>query len=669
MSIAALPHTSAESEFVARGRAVLLTRLPGVDFDRPSWPTHSLRAKAGQKTQTLYFTLRGSVTEALPARYGNVVKAWVAIQHETPSRMLQRVTAARWLWSAIAERLGDGAPDAFQWPDLQLADLQRAEQLMIDAGGSQSSVNKTAGTMGDLARDLAGLGVAPPLVFRPATKRYRDSNNHRVHDVTTRDDGILTPAALRAVADIFAHATALADQVYSALLALLIASGLRWNEVLCIPVDALETEEYDSRDITGRLVRRNRTWLRFYKSKSRHEGGAGVPSFERRPLTTAQGALARLAVERLAACCADARAVAAALERMEGQWRWPGIRRPRYLAAADLIAHLDCSVNHANRILREHGEPDPDSRSQASPSRRISTHAFEHYMTDRVDWARLWTVKPHAARRGLRASETLVCIRLNELHASRVTLPLIDEVSITGLAKWLDGDPEEGRLSVFERHEAERGVRYIEADGNRVSITSHMCRRLFVTNAYTAGATTLDIMRWQGREHAGDLATYDRRSPLERATSIKADIRSGRLRGQVAQAYVQIAEGERDEWLEDHVSAMHVTSLGYCVHDFSVTPCPCALNCLKECPDYLHDPNDAGQRQQLVQLQRRTATILKQLAPEVEAGRIAPSWLDEHERTLRNVEHILAVSVPPDGAYVRPFADAPDRFQPLTPER
>ena len=408
MTIAVLPLTDAEASHVVRGRAALLTRLPSAKFDDVVWETEDLRTKAGMKTPRLYFTVNRSVTEAMPPRYGNVVKAWVSQQSGTPSRMKQRVDAARWVWRAVAERLGAAAADAFQWSDFQLADLQRAEQLMIDAGGAQSSVNKTAGTMGDMARDLAKVGIAPPLVFRPATKRSGDSNNHRVDDPQARATGVLTPAALHAIADIFAHAVTPADQVYSALLTLLIAAGIRWNEVLCIPLHALEDEQYDSRDVAGRLVRRDRTYLRYYKSKSQREGGDGVPSFERVPLTSSQAALARLAVDRMVACCADARAVASELRRMGGQWRWTGPVRPQFLNRDSIAEALGCGPHSADQILRDHGEEDPASRARRAPTRRIALDVFEDYMTKRIVWRRLWTVEPRGVNKGLHAADALV---------------------------------------------------------------------------------------------------------------------------------------------------------------------------------------------------------------------------------------------------------------------
>jgi hypothetical protein len=175
-----------------------------------------------------------------------------------------------------------------------------------------------------------------------------------------------------------------------------------------------------------------------------------------------------------------------------------------------------------------------------------------------------------------------------------------------------------------------------------------------VTTGLAAGATTVDITRWQGREHIGDLAAYDRRSMAEKVAGVKDAIKHGRLRGQVAQAYVQIADDIRDIWLEGQVQAMHVTPYGLCVHDFSATPCPLALNCVKGCKDYLHDPTNPTERQGLVQLRRRTKEVLD--AMEGADTTVASAWLHEHRATLNGLERILATQVSPSGGYVAPFA-------------
>lgn len=287
-------------------------------------------------------------------------------------------------------------------------------------------------------------------------------------------------------------------------------------------------------------------------------------------------------------------------------------------------------------------------------------------MTERQEWDALDVVKPAGANAGQKASESLLCVRVNELRLGKATLPLIATVSAAGLETWLEG--KDNVPSVFARFEEEHGVRYREPDGALVKIDSHMCRRLFVTIGLTGGATHLDIARWQGREHFGDIASYDKRSMAERVEAVKDLVMTGRLKGQVAQAYFRLAEDVRDEWLADQVQAMHVTPLGLCVHDFSATPCPKALNCVNDCEHYLFDPKDDGQRTQLVQLQRRTKDVLDRTRPLVEAGQVAPSWVEYHERTLTNVNHILDTADRAPEGMLRPFPNGTNRFAPLLPE-
>lgn len=665
MTVLNLPtQRASEAEYIAQGRAKLGAVLATESFGAITWDPKALVKTTAARAQRIYFTEHGSKTAPLPACYADVVKAWVVLGGGTPSRMNGRVFAARWLWRGICQRLGP-ATTTFAWTDLRPMDLQAAEQLMLTERMSPRVVNKTAVTMADLARELGRRGIASPIAFTPATKRMGDSNNHRVEDPEARGANVLSSGALHALADIFHRAEDRIDKFYSAVLALLIATGIRWNEGVTLPDDPLVEETFETRDVTGAFVRQPITYLRRHKAKSARGGGDGMPSFERIPLTDQQAALARLAVQRLQGLCTDARSVAALLEKSAPHWVWPTTTKPAWIRQADIVALLGCTTDNANRVLVEIGELDPESRSPL-PSRRATVFAFEQYMTERQEWAALWVVKPNGAHDGQRASASLMCVRVNELHPGKATMPLIDVPSHSGMEAWLEG--RSGSPSVFRRFESKYGVEYREADGSPVMVNSHMCRRLFVTTGLTAGATMLDMMRWQGREHVGDLASYDQRSMVEKTSMVRGAIKSGRLKGQVAQAYKQMATDVRDAWLEGQVQAMHVTPLGLCVHDFAATPCPRSLNCLKDCPDYLHDANDAGQRQQLVQLKRRSQEVMAALQPELEAGRIAPSWVDEHQTTVANIDRILAMPAEDDGAYLRPFADGATRFQPLLPE-
>jgi hypothetical protein len=90
---------------------------------------------------------------------------------------------------------------------------------------------------------------------------------------------------------------------------------------------------------------------------------------------------------------------------------------------------------------------------------------------------------------------------------------------------------------------------------------------------------------------------------------MKAALKHGRIKRQVADMYFNLKEDVRDIFLEGQLQADHVTPLGLCVHDFKVTPCPKFLNCVKDCEDYVLDAANKGHINNLVQLQPRTELI------------------------------------------------------------
>jgi hypothetical protein len=653
--------------YVMRGRAVFAALFPDGKFDASTWQMQSLAATTAAKTQTIYFTRHGSTIDELPTLFSEPVKSWIVTSGGTAGRMHARAYAARWLWRGVEQRLGTDAASTFAWSDLRHADLLATEQLMIDTGLGARTINKAVTTMADCVRSLLLGGVAPAITYTSISPRPRDSNNHRVDDPEARGANVLSAAAVSAIADVFHRAVKTRDRLNSALMALLIAAGLRWNELVTLPIDPLEDQEIETRDVTGASVRIRVTFIRRHKAKSKRGGGGGRPNLELEPLTPQQAELAAMAVSSLTDICAESRRLALRLETTAPRWEWPFPIRPDHIRVREIMSIVGVGDTQATQILRQIGEVDPEAPSVGTGViRRTTVAALEQYLTDRQDWSWLVVVKPTAGRSGQRASESLLCTRVNEVRESKGTLPLIGRPTIAAFAAWLDGIPGES-LSVFERFEKEYGVRYREPDGSIVRITSHMCRRLFVTTGLTAGATIVDMARWQGREHIGDLSAYDQRSMAEKVALVKDAIMTGRLRGQIAQAYVALAEDVRDVWLEGQVHAVHVTPLGLCVHDFSATPCPFHLNCLKGdgCAEYLHDAADEGQVQMLVQLKRRTQVTMEEMQPAIERGQIAEAWLHEQQTTLRNIERTLDAGASAEGSVVQPFADGASRFQPL----
>jgi hypothetical protein len=131
--------------------------------------------------------------------------------------------------------------------------------------------------------------------------------------------------------------------------------------------------------------------------------------------------------------------------------------------------------------------------------------------------------------------------------------------------------------------------------------------------------------------------------------------------------YFSLATDERDIFLETVVQAVHVTHLGFCVHDFNASPCPSAMNCVKRCGSYLFDTSDALQRQRLVDLQRRNERAFQdaEAAQEAGAGLLVAEWVDELKATDEGLRIILATAPSDDSAIVAPFEHDPSKYRPL----
>ncbi len=646
MTVIALRPGAAEAEaYVTLGRAVLAERLPGQCWDAVSWDTRALNVGTTRSTVAVYFTLQGSRTDPLPPVYADVVKAYAITEPSSVSTLKQRVDAARWLWVVLARRLGPDAARRFDWRAISAADALGTEQAMLAAGLAASSVHTATKTLAGMLTTLSRRKIILPVLVHFATPRPRDTSVHRLGeaDEQYRQAKLPPPAVIDALADIYAtHATTPPDVLLASCCALLVATGLRVNELLSLPLNPLEAVERRVRLPSGATERRVYYRLRRFKSKSQRAGGRGRPSAEGTYLTNAQAQLARMAIARITALTTSARARARVLEAAgDGAVPIPGVTADMWLDRAAIARLFRCSNDNANLVLRQIGEPYTYTSVQGRRIRgyRVRGRTLDAFLRTQQPARSLVVMPDRGDGRPLMASDALLVVHANFFASAKGTNPLlVERVTLQPLNDWLGGRAPSARcpagvLSVFRR-----------LLGKDWALSTHAFRHWWVTTALNAGASGLDVARWQGREHLGDISGYDHRTPSERLALVKGAITDGRLRGEVSQMYFALAEEVRDGWLDAQVQAAHVTPLGLCVHDFTVTPCPNALNCARKCPEYLFDPNDAGARQRLVQLERR-AVEARDRTIAVAGGRdaVSPQWLQDVDDTVETTRRLLAI--------------------------
>ena len=117
----------------------------------------------------------------------------------------------------------------------------------------------------------------------------------------------------------------------------------------------------------------------------------------------------------------------------------------------------------------------------------------------------------------------------------------------------------------------------IDDDGQIVRLTPHQLRHYMSTLANEANLSQLDIAKWAGRADVRHNAYYDHEtaeSLVAKARAIDTD-----MFGRTLTATPHRPVTAR-QLIEGHLSGVHLTRYGACLHDFAMSPCPMYRDCL-----------------------------------------------------------------------------------------
>lgn len=644
---------AAETAYKRQGRALFPAVFPNGDFDSPIWDIRHLRSSKHKSSNSrLHFTRYGSVVDALPPRFADVIKAYLLLNRCADGNMAHRVDIARMLWEAAVQRFASW--DAFDWSLLTEDDLLRTEQVML-AHWSPSTAYKRCTQLQFMMRSLAaapGGGIVRPMDVAFTTPRTDDSERYTLDGQSERMKRLPSDGAIHAVGDIYArHAKEPRDRLIACILALMLATAFRIGEVLTLPLDCLYSEGAGAK----------RRWgVRYHKEKSR----GGQKQLAIRWMTPKQAELAKAAIQEARKLTVAARKRAEILEAQPDRVTLPGITGNRLLPRTEVARLLRIAPNSVNRIplsqfartaIRTPGRKEIHYEYRAADLRSylLGLRVPDLWVVDRRD----------GTRQSL--SRSLFIVFRNFFNEHLETNPLLVEpVTEQTVNEFLGRKTTSGpaRRSAFVRF----GLR--DEDGHFYRLHSHQFRHWVTTKAAAAGVSDEVIARWQGREHIGELEAYKHLTPSERVHTLRTALQSGRTMGRIADIYFNLKDDVRDVFLEAQLQAVHVTPLGLCVHDFKISPCPKMLNCVKDCDDYLFDTANATHRQNLVQLRERTKLSLEQAEAQKSRGEadLSENWIDNAKATLSGVDRILSAKPNRGELLVRPHVGMGSRFKPLT---
>lgn len=647
MSISILPSARARDaaanfdDFVARGRRS--KAFGDLDFDAAVWEVtltkqkRASSARAGVKT--LYFThakagARGEQgREPLRAPFADFVKAAVRLREQDGAKFLDDhagfVRAARFVERTMEQIEYD--PCRLTRDHFEQA--ARASRDVDTPSGAYAMGKKLV----EIVKWLNRYAIARvPIDFKNPNPRDDDSFS-RIGEAADkrRAEKLPTDEELDALASLANLVSDPADVLRMRAIELLVCGGWRINELLSIPADCeVEEQAFENGepvlDRDGGPV--HRYGIRYFGEK----GAPPLPKWIPTPLVdVAKRAVAD--IKRITQPCRDALEFARA--------------NPGYLPVPGLDdGDLDEEIS-APDVCRMLGLM-TGSGPQWLTTKRIARRRDGRFFGLRKDI--IAAIKEHTPELPTDSpfplEGYLFLVPANFMHEKRATIPgSVTFVTDQMIASFIGGNVE--HKTVFERY----GV--TAANGQPIRMNSHQFRHWLNTLAQQGGMSQMEIARWSGRKDVRQNAAYDHVSGAQLAKRVRKLVEAGDIRGPIAKVYERLPPVERKAFVESQIATAHVTDIGQCIHDWSMTPCPTFGACAG-CEEHIVVKGDAEQHAAAERLLDETKRLLDMARSEArDATYGADRWVAAQERMAASLEAVVAVhrdASIPNGTLVQP---------------
>jgi integrase len=649
-------------EFVTLARQCFSASYPGQDFDASRWDfSHLLKSSTRRSDRSLFFVrhqvgmTKSTVLEAepMPPYFSGVVKSVLLLHPNTLVRV--RLTAFRILWESLLARFG-GNGRRFRWYLLREVDVRKTEHRMRQMWVDRTVYTGISALLVDLQR-LADRSIVPSFDIVPETVCPKMAHRHTLEGNESALARLPPSAVLEGLADIYAiHAVSPPDRLLADILAVLAVTGLRIDEVLTLALNCLITRTLNGRKYVG---------LRVSKRKSPNRAEEDHVLW----LTTLQTSIIVPAIAEARKITQLPRQRALELEHNPDRFPLPGVNWSDELSSLEVAELIGFSGSTVPATISK----EKLGRRRVGRKDFYSAADVERYMLQRRK--ELWTLQRADGTKQM-LSESLFVVFGNFIGAleegkgsRRVLRLLVEPITQQQVRAFLTGvHLKDGRVwqrSAFERFDIRDSL-----NGAILTMNPHQCRHWITHNAARGGMPIRDLARWQGREKIDEVFTYIHMTSSERIEWLRHKLDSGDLKGPFVDYYFSLADDIKESFLEGRLTAIHVTHMGLCVHDFTLCPCPYKLACLsgKGCHEYVFDSSDAAQRANLVQLTSRTSMALEQAEAKAatEGLHSAQSWVTEARETLSNVERILSSEPAGETSLLRPFVREATKFRPIS---
>jgi integrase len=605
---------------------------PSVNFDDAMWdlkPVKPMRLSTF-KQRTLYFTTHaGATNSGLEGRkpfakiFGDLIKALVVMsEFAKPTSAANHnllVLASRSLYEVLKNR-------GFDPVELVSSDFQAAANAMKTEKNAHGRTNAEATqyrrgqALTIIADGVNRYNVSKvrinfvnpfPRIAFDDTRISEEAKARRANRMASDE----TIGAIIAASEAVRRSANDADLLLTAVVELLLCAPWRINELLDLALDCVREE---NAVVAGRAVRR--VGIAYNGSKGAPDSVRWTPT----PMVE----IAERALADIQRITKPARDIAIWMEQHRGR-AW--LREPWRLAdPATVVSTWDVA-----RMLGLY--------NNSSAQLWADANGVPLFMKNRKMLCRLGDVEkavlalqPKVAAGDVPLSKRLFLVPKNYFATNKADIwSVITCIVDAQVHRFLCGHP--GMRSIFERLDLR------DEDGRPHRVKTHSLRHLLNTLAQKGMLSQLDIARWSGRKEIRQNEAYDHTGGVQLGREMRRVLETDAMKGPVVETVARLAPADRETFLKGRFATAHLTSVGACVQDFSLAPCPSHGACAS-CSEHLVIKGKPEHRAEAERLLEEHQTMLDAARAELADGTYnAATWVAHNAKMVDGLKKILAV--------------------------
>lgn len=513
-----------------------------------------------------------------------------------------------------------------------------------------TKANYTAAVAYRLGRILEAIGkflteknlVKVSIDWLSPIKRPGDSTRVGKEADDRRNSKMPSLSALEALPKIFINAQTPYELMASSIIALLLCTASRINEILILPyeIEVLQKDK-DGKEVYG---------LRWFPAK----GAEPMVKW----IIPSMVETAKEAISRIKQLTKPAREIAKWYDKHPNKLYLPP--ELEYLRNTHLV-----SIKEMSYILFGKDATDTNfDMKRASTHSWIKTNSVSTIVQNGLKYAQFSDIEKTVLKQlpkkfpylnneiKLKYPDALILQRLNEFNRQKdVFIPIVIPMNQEFISDALGARNKD--ISLFG------AGGYKEPNGEAISVNSHQFRHYLNTLAQKGGASQLDIAKWSGRADIQQNKDYDH---------LNADDMLKMLRDSVGEANSMmgpLAHIEdinknviisRDEFAILKIKTAHVTEFGVCIHDYAMTPCQLHRDCMN-CVEQVCIKGDKEREYNIKQAREQTDILLNHaILAQQDKQFGANRWVDHHRITLERLNqlcNLLDNPEIPDGTFIQ----------------